>query len=102
MAQPVDKSAEQLREAFEEQIAEMRKEIKSLTKNLSKQGSALSHSAHDTASELYDTVRERGADAAKVVTRQARHVTETAKENPLATVAIIAGIGLLIGLLSRR
>lgn len=102
MAVQPDKNAEQLREALEEQIAEMRKELKSITKSLSKHGHSLSEVAHDTASEFYETVRERGADAAKVVGNQTRHMRETAKENPVATIAIIAGIGLLIGLLSRR
>ncbi len=102
MASSTDKTAAEVRDALEAQITEMRKEIASLTKSLSKKGSTLAATAEDTASEFYDVVRERGAQAADKVSQQARIVKETARENPIATLAVVAGISLLVGLIARK
>ncbi|MGU3576930.1 hypothetical protein ACLBWZ_15535 [Brucellaceae bacterium C25G] len=102
MASSTDKTAAELRDALEAQVAEMRKEIATLSKSLSKKGSSLASTAEDTASEFYDAVREHGAHAAERVSQQARIVKDTAKENPIATLAVVAGISLLVGLIARK
>jgi ElaB/YqjD/DUF883 family membrane-anchored ribosome-binding protein len=68
----------------EAQIAALRKEISKLSANLS-----------DLGSERFDEMK-------RVASRQARYAADTAKENPVATVAIIAAAVLLLGLFSRR
>lgn len=87
---------------FEDQIAELKSELASVTKKLSEQGSAFYDDARENASETYENLRKRGRVAASEVRHQAQVVTETAKENPLATAALVAGIGLVLALLARR
>lgn len=87
---------------FEDQIAELKTELASVTKKLSEQGSALYDDARENAAETYDILRKRGSIAAREVKHQAQAVKETARENPLATAAVIAGIGLVLALLARR
>lgn len=87
---------------FEDQIAELKSEMATVTKKLSEQGSALYDDARDSASDTYETLRKRGRFAAREVRHQAQAVSETARENPLATAAVVAGIGLVLALLARR
>lgn len=88
--------------SFEEQIAELKSELASVTKKLSEQGSSLYEDARDNASETYDMLRKRGRVAAREVKHQAQIVGESARENPLAAAAIVAGVGLVLALLARR
>lgn len=87
---------------FEDQIADLKNELAAVTKKLSAQSSALYDDARDTASDTYETLRNRGRVAAHEVRHQAQLVSKTARENPLATAAVVAGIGLVLALLSRR
>jgi ElaB/YqjD/DUF883 family membrane-anchored ribosome-binding protein len=68
----------------EAQIAALRREI-----------SKLSNSLSDLSSERFDDIK-------RTASRQARYAADTAKENPVATVALVAAAALLIGLFSRR
>ncbi|WOC16448.1 glycine zipper domain-containing protein [Pseudochrobactrum sp. MP213Fo] len=88
--------------SFEDQIAELKSELASVTKKLSQQGNALYDDARENASETYDVLRKRGRVAAREVKHQAQVVTDTARENPLAAAAVVAGIGLVLALLARR
>ncbi|QND52630.1 hypothetical protein HB779_12480 [Phyllobacterium sp. 628] len=78
------KNADDIQGDVEEQIAALRKEISKITASLS-----------DLGSEKFDDVK-------RVATKQVRYAADTAKENPLVTLAIVAGAALLIGLISRR
>lgn len=78
------KSSDDIQGDVEAQIAALRKEISNISASLS-----------DLGSERFDEVK-------RVATRQARYAANTAKENPVATLAIVAGAALLIGLFSRR
>lgn len=99
MASKLRNDAEQ---SFEEQIAELKSELASVTKKLSDQGSALYDDARENASETYEKLRRHGRVAAREVKQQAQVVRDTARENPLATAAVVAGIGLVLALLARR
>ncbi|TXR48965.1 hypothetical protein [Phyllobacterium endophyticum] len=68
----------------EAQIAALRREISKLSASLS-----------DLSSERFDDIK-------RTASRQARYAADTAKENPVATVALVAAAALLIGLFSRR
>ncbi|HWD12475.1 hypothetical protein P8H26_10235 [Pseudochrobactrum sp. sp1633] len=87
---------------LEEQIAELKNELASVTKKLSDQGSALYDDARENAAETYESLRKHGRVAAREVRHQAQVMTETARENPLAAAAVVAGIGLVLALLARR
>lgn len=78
------KNADDVQSDVEAQIAALRKEISKISASLS-----------DLGSEHFDEVK-------RVATKQARYAAATAKENPIATLAIVAGAALLIGLFSRR
>lgn len=102
MASPTDKTAAELRDALEAQITEIRKEIASLSKVLANKSANLANNAENSAAEFYDVMKERGTQAADKISQQARIAKETVRENPLATLAVIAGISLLIGLIARK
>jgi chorismate mutase len=78
------KNADDIQGDVEAQIAALRKEISKISASLS------------------DLSGERFEEMKRVASRQARHAADTAKENPIATLAIVAGAALLIGLFSRR
>ncbi len=88
--------------AIEEQIADLKSELATLTKKLAEQGSSAYDDARENLSDTYDRIRRHGRTAAREVRHQARYVKETARENPLATAAILAGVGVIIALLARR
>ncbi|KXF76308.1 hypothetical protein ATN84_15605 [Paramesorhizobium deserti] len=88
---------------LENQIAELRKEIAEISETLSRQGFHILDSARDTASDVYDALKAKSAKAAHVAGRQAHYVADTARERPVASAAVLIGIGLVIGgLLARR
>lgn len=87
---------------FEDQIAELKSELATVTKKLSEQGNAFYDDARENAAETYDLLRKRGRVAAREVRHQAQVVKESARENPLAAAAVVAGIGLVLALLARR
>ena len=78
------RNADDIQGDVEAQIAALRKEISKISASLS-----------DLGSERFD-------DMKRSASRQARYAADTAKENPVATVAIIAAAVLLLGLFSRR
>ncbi|RCS23638.1 hypothetical protein DUT91_10055 [Phyllobacterium salinisoli] len=103
MASPGTKARGFNSKDLESQIAELRREVSAISEALSGQGFHILDSARDTAADVYDLLRTKGAKAAHAAGRQAHHVADTARERPLASAAVaIIGIGLLVGLLSRR
>jgi ElaB/YqjD/DUF883 family membrane-anchored ribosome-binding protein len=78
------RNADDIQGDVEAQIAALRKEISKISASLS-----------DLGSERFDEMKRSAS-------RQARYAADTAKENPVATVAIIAAAALLLGLFSRR
>ena len=78
------KSADDIQGDVEAQIAALRKEIAKISASLT-----------DLGNERFDEVK-------RIAARQAKYAANTARENPVTTLALIAGAALLIGLLSRR
>jgi hypothetical protein len=82
---------------LENQIAALRKQLASISKSLSDKG----YEIVDDGNSAFETVKKNGQKAARFVGDEAQFVAEKARENPIATVAIIsavAGLGLLAGL----
>ncbi|PRD43879.1 hypothetical protein C5748_08475 [Phyllobacterium phragmitis] len=102
MASPETRTRAQTGKDLENQIAELRREVSEISETLSRQGFHILDSARDTASDVYGLLKNKSAKAAHVAGRQAHHVADTAREKPLASVALLACIGLLIGLMVRR
>ncbi len=78
------KNADDIQGDVEAQIAALRREISKISASLS-----------DLGSERFDEMK-------RAASKRARYAADTAKENPVATVALVAAAALLIGLFSRR
>lgn len=87
---------------IEDQIATLKNEVASLTRTLSKRSGEAYGQLEDRASDLYGYVQERGPEVARELRKQARYVEHTARENPITTLAVLAGTVLLVGALLRR
>jgi ElaB/YqjD/DUF883 family membrane-anchored ribosome-binding protein len=87
---------------IEDQIAALRDEVASLTRSLSKSGSAAFDRIEDRASDLYGYVQDRSPEVVRELRKQARHIESTARENPVASIALAAVALLVIGALVRR
>lgn len=96
------KFRDEVEKTYENQISDLKSELAAVSKKLSEQSSAFYGDARDNAAETYDIIRKRGRVAAREVKHQAQVVTDSARENPLATLAIVAGVGLVLALLMRR
>lgn len=63
---------------------------------------AFGRATNDTAHELEGQARETMGKAQQVYGEALDHVRESAVKNPLGTIAVAAGVGLLVGLLCSR
>ena len=86
----------------EDQVSALREELASLTKSLTRKGSAAYDDIEGRASDLYGYVQDRAPDVARELRRQARQLERTAKDNPVASIAVAAVALLVIGVLFRR
>ncbi len=103
MSPETTKLREEISETLEEQIAALRKEVAKLTKSLARRGTEVLDDASDEASHLYEQMKSSGSRAVRAAGRQAHTVSDTARANPLTSVAVVVGIGLLVAaLLARR
>lgn len=87
---------------LEDQITALRDELATLTKSLSRRGSAAFEDLEGRASDLYGYVQDRGPEVARELRKQARQIERTARDNPVATLAVGAVALLVIGALLRR
>jgi conjugal transfer/entry exclusion protein len=94
MADP--KTAEDVTEALEKQIAELKRQVGRINKALSEQASE----AAEEAKGWYDSASSRASKAASAMRAQAHTVSEVAQENPvtISTAALAIGfVGFMIG-----
>ncbi|MDN5927620.1 MAG: hypothetical protein L0I29_11145 [Hyphomicrobiales bacterium] len=103
MASALTRFREDLQDDMQDQIARLSREVASLRKTASSQGRAAYADARDGAGNLYDDLWEHVHDAMPDIRRGARRARDTARDNPVVTAAVAAGvIGLLAVLLTRR
>jgi ElaB/YqjD/DUF883 family membrane-anchored ribosome-binding protein len=102
MATEIENVADEAAKKYEQQISNLKKEVARLKKSLAKQAAQTVDEASSEASEVYDTVKKSGAQAARVVGRQAQVAADRAIEHPALSAGVLAGIGILIGLLLAR
>jgi ElaB/YqjD/DUF883 family membrane-anchored ribosome-binding protein len=94
-------SPEDMRKEFEKQIADLKKEVGSLTKSLAARGSDAYEGARDAAGDAYERVKGQAAGPLRQARQQAQAVSEVIRENPgtAATVLSSAGVvGFMLGL----
>lgn len=81
--------------ALEGQLAELRREVAKLNKSLAARGTEAFDDALDHADSTYRAASATAAKAMRHLRSQAHSVSETARENPRATTAVVAVIGVL-------
>ncbi|MBR2690406.1 MAG: hypothetical protein IKE42_21350 [Aquamicrobium sp.] len=81
--------------ALEGQLAELRREVAKLNKSLAARGAEVFDEAVDHADDAYRTASATAARAMRHLRSQAQSVSETARENPRATTAVVAVVGAL-------
>ncbi len=88
------------------QIAALKEDIANIATTLAKLGRNSAKDAKRTAASSYETAKVRGEETFEDLRLQARELedqlTETVRENPLTTIAVAAGVGFLLALITRR
>ena len=103
MASYFSSSRDEVVENLEEQLASLRKEVKSLRKLAAKRGAAAYEDASDGVVHLYEELADRVADALPPLRKSARRVERHARENPAAAAAVgLVVLGLLAAMMMRR
>lgn len=80
-----------VRAALEDQISELKKEMKSMSKSLASRAS----DALDDADDYIEDGKGRAARAARQVRDQAHAAVDVARENPGTTTAVLTTVGLM-------
>lgn len=110
--------------AISAEVGDIERRLRSLEKNLEKIGARASSQARDTAESLGDAVASAlfgwadrfrqganslgdqsatiGKDAAKLGRVALRRVSAETEQHPLFALAVAVGVGVLIGIASRR
>ncbi|MFD1197053.1 YqjD family protein [Brucella gallinifaecis] len=88
-----NKTAHDVQQALEQQVADLRGELKRLSKSLASRSSDL----RDSAEDAFDDASGRFRHAAQLVRERGQAVAETVKENP-GTATTLFGTAGLIGL----
>ena len=90
------KTTEDMNEAMEKQISELKRQIERIDKRLSERAAQ----AADSAKGWYDSASAKASNAASALRTQAHTVSEVAQENPvtISTAALAIGfVGFMIG-----
>ncbi|MBX3598775.1 MAG: hypothetical protein KF874_14495 [Rhizobiaceae bacterium] len=103
MANYFSSSRDEVIENLEDQLAALRKEMKSLRKVAAKRGSAAFEDASEGFANIYDDISHRVLEAVPPLRRSARRVEKHARDNPAAAAAVgLVVLGLLAALMMRR
>lgn len=93
-------------EDLEAEIARLREDVARLTAEIARTGEHSYSAARRAAAEGAEQLRATGEAAAAALKSNAsdieRQVADAVREKPLTALAIAAGIGCLLGLMSRR
>ncbi|MFS2326846.1 hypothetical protein U2P60_15755 [Brucella sp. H1_1004] len=88
-----NKTANDVQQALEQQVADLRGELKRLSKSLASRSNDL----RDSAEDAFDDASGRFRHAAQIVRERGQAVAETVKENP-GTATTLFGTAGLIGI----
>ena len=85
------------------EIAQLKRDLASISKTLADRGNRLFDDLSDTDDEgsALAGLKDRGIRAASAVGHQARRIGDTPTQNSVSTLMIIAGLGVIIGMLAR-
>lgn len=82
------------------QIADLKRDLAAIAKTLSEKGIEILDDFADDGS-TYDEIKEQGRRAAIGLGYRARRIADTPTQNSVSTLMIIAGLGVIIGMLAR-
>lgn len=85
------KGADDVNEAMEKQIADLKRQISKINKTLSEQAA----DAVEEAQGWYDSASSKASKAASALRTQAQTVSDVAQENPVTVSTAALAIGLL-------
>jgi hypothetical protein len=83
------------------QIADLKRDLAAITKTLSEKGIEILDDFADDDRSTFDEIKDQGRRAAIGLGRQARKIADTPTQNSVSTLMIIAGLGVIIGMLAR-
>ncbi|MEK1890131.1 MAG: hypothetical protein AAAB35_21725 [Phyllobacterium sp.] len=86
------------------EIADLKRDLAAITKTLTDKGVRLLDDFTDEdegESSTFDELREHGRRAAIGLGHRARQIADTPTQNSVSTLMIIAGLGVIIGMLAR-
>jgi ElaB/YqjD/DUF883 family membrane-anchored ribosome-binding protein len=87
---------------LEEEIRQLKADIEKLGKHLAETGEQGYGTARKAAAQGVEQLRVQGEAAIDSLKTNARDLEEQVREKPVTSLAIAAGLGFLVGLLSRR
>jgi len=89
-------------ERLRREVGELKRDLATITRTLADKGIAfIDDLTEDDEPTTLDEIRARGRSAAANLGYQARKIAETPTQNSVATLMIIAGLGVVIGMLAR-
>ncbi|UXN03086.1 YqjD family protein [Bartonella sp. HY406] len=104
MAKENENTAEQA--DLEKQVADLRKDIAAIASTLSDLGSKKLNEAKDRAQTMYENARAQGDEALHEACDKLSQTQDSmcacVREKPMASLAIAAGIGFVLGQILRR
>ncbi|QND52629.1 hypothetical protein HB779_12475 [Phyllobacterium sp. 628] len=83
------------------EIEDLKQDLAALTKSLSNKGVQLLDDLTDDDNSTFDAIKDGGRRAARAVGHQAKKVGDIQTQNSVSTLMIIAGLGIVIGMLAR-
>ena len=90
------------KEKLRSEIADLKRDLAAITQTLSDRGiELLDNLSDDDESSTFDEIKERGARAASALGHRAQKIANTQTQNSVSTLMIIAGLGVIIGMLAR-
>jgi ElaB/YqjD/DUF883 family membrane-anchored ribosome-binding protein len=86
---------DEMRKEFDKQIADLKREIGTLSKSLAARSSETYDRTREAAGQAYDQAKGQARGAVRQVREQAQTVADTMKENPGTAATVLSSAGLI-------
>lgn len=98
-AEPSPKDDDRAR--LQREIEDLKRDLAALTQSLTDKGVQLLDDLEGDDSSAFDVIKDGGRRAAHAVGHQARKIGGIQTQNSVSTLMVIAGLGIVIGMLAR-
>ncbi|MGN8022908.1 hypothetical protein ACTJJ7_19575 [Phyllobacterium sp. 22229] len=98
-AEPIPTDDDRAR--LQREIEDLKRDLAALTQTLTDKGVQLLDDLEGDDSSAFDTIKDGGRRAARAVGHQARRIGDIQTRNSVSTLMVIAGLGIVIGMLAR-